>query len=291
MVQTASFAEETGLEVYDLQDNAEFLARPVQGRDDARQMRGLQRLSRAFVEAPKTILQELSRVAVELCGADSAGISVERADGTPQNFYHWAAAEGVYAGFLNAMLPQYPSACGICLQRDRPQLFRVGKRFFDILGVEASPVTDGLLLPWHAEDTRGTIFVMSHTRSEAFDREDLRLMTTLADFAAMANRHQRQQEALVQQASRSAAASMADGLAHKINNPLQSLTNLVFLAQQNSDGSGARDLAEQLMPDLQRLTELVSQLLAVPSAANARYARESAALPREPAKHAVHANI
>ena len=291
MVQTDSFAEETGLEVYDLQNNAEFLARPVQGRDGARQVQALQRLSRAFVEDPKTILQELVRVAVELCGADSAGISVERADGTPQNFYHWVAAEGVYAGFLNAMLPQFPSACGICLERNRPQLFRVGKRFFDILGVEAPPVTDGLLLPWHTQDTRGTIYVMAHTRSEAFDREDLRLMTTLADFAAMANRHQRQQEALVQQASRSAAASMADGLAHKINNPLQSLTNLVFLAQQDADGSGARDLAEQLMPDLQRLTHLVSQLLAVPSAANARYARESAALPREAAKHAVHAGL
>ncbi|SEB55981.1 GAF domain-containing protein [Terriglobus roseus] len=282
MVENASFTEETGLEVFDLIGNAEFEARRIQGRDDARQVLGLQRLSRAFVENPETILQELVHVAVELCGADSAGISVEREGGTKDNYYHWIAAEGVYAGFLDAMLPQYPSACGICLERGQPQLFRVGKRFFDILGVEAPPVTDGLLLPWHTEDTRGTIYVMAHRRTEAFDRNDLRVMTTLADFAAMAHRHQRQQTKLLQQARRAAAASMADGLAHKINNPLQSLTNLVFLAQQEGDEVGARELAEQLMPDLQRLTGLVSQLLAVPSAAIARYASESATQATQP---------
>jgi len=276
VVQSASFTEETGLEVNDLKGNAEFLARPVQGRDDARQIAGLQRLCRAFVETPETLLQELVRSAVELCGADSAGISIERKDGTPDRFYHWVATEGVYAGFQDAMLPQYPSACGVCLERGRPQLFRVGKRFFDILGVDAPLVTDGLLLPWQAGETRGTIYVMAHTRDQAFDREDLRLMTMLADFAAMAVRHQGQQAALLEQASRSAAASMADGLAHKINNPLQSLTNLVFLAQQDSTGAEAREFAERLMPDLQRLTMLVSQLLAVPSAANARYRLESA---------------
>lgn len=277
MVHSASFTEETGLEVVDLSADVNFHARPIQGRDEARQILGLQRLSRAFVESPETILQELVHAAVELCGADSAGISVEREDATPENFYHWVAADGVYAGFRDAMLPQYPSACGICLERGGPQHFRVGKRFFDILGVEAPPVTDGLLLPWQAEGTRGTIYILAHTRDVAFDRDDLRVMTTLADFAAMAIRHQRQQAALLQQASRTAAASMADGLAHKINNPLQSLTNLVFLAQQSGDELGARELAERLMPDLQRLTGLVSQLLAVPSAANARYARESAA--------------
>jgi hypothetical protein len=276
MVESASFTEETGLEVYDLEGHSEFHARPVQGRDSLRQAAGLQRLSRAFAQHPETILQELVHAAVELCGADSAGISVERENGTPEHFYHWVAADGVYAGFQDAMLPQYPSACGICLERGRPQHFRVGKRFFEILGIDAPIVEDGLLLPWQADGTRGTIYVMAHTRRDTFNREDLRLMTTLADFAAMAIRHQRQQEALLQQASRKAATAMADGLAHKINNPLQSLTNLVFLAQQEVGVSNARELAEQLMPDLQRLNSLVRQLLAVPFAASTSYSRESA---------------
>ena len=41
--------------------------------------------------------------------------------------------------------------------------------------------------------TRGTIFIMAHGRTEAFDLEDSRMMQVLADFAAMGVRQQRQQ--------------------------------------------------------------------------------------------------
>ncbi len=271
MSMTASFTEETGLEVFDLRDDAEFASRTLHPRDAARQMSGLQRLSRAFVENPNTILQELVNIAIDLCEADSAGISIEKADGTDENFYQWIAAAGDYEPFFNAMLPRYPSACGICLERGEAQHFRVGKRFFDILGVEAPVVADGLLLPWFEGDTRGTIFVISHSLPEAFDSEDVRMMRTLADFASMAMRNKRQQDTLVKQAELAAAASMADRLAHKINNPLQSLTNLIYLGAEDPAFGDANKLAAAMKPDLERLTILVRELLAVPFAANARY--------------------
>jgi len=270
-----TISEDTGLEVIDLREDSEFASRRLHTRDAARQMVGLQRLSRAFVETPDTILQELVDIAIDLCEAESAGISVERPDGTDETFYQWVAAAGDYQSFFNAMLPRYPSACGICLERGAPQHFRVGKRFFDILGVEAPLVADGLLLPWRDGDTRGTIFVISHSRTEAFDSEDLRMMRTLADFATIAMRNRRQQETMVKQAELAAAASMADRLAHQINNPLQSLTNLVYLGGLAAEFEDATELAAAMKPDLERLTVLVRELLAVPTAANARYRRES----------------
>ena len=148
--------------------------------------------------------------------------------------------------FLNAILPRYPSACGVCLERGRPQLFRVSKRFFEILGVEAPLVTDGLLLPWQVDGTRGTIFIMAHEREQAFDLDDVRMMQMLADFAAMGFRHQRQQKKLIEQERASAAAAMANQLAHQINNPLQSLTNVVYLAAQGA-GRFRRENARQLI--------------------------------------------
>ncbi len=276
MNMTASFTEETGLEVFDLRDDAAFALRKLHPRDAARQMSGLQRLSRAFVESPDTILQELVNIAIDLCEADSAGISVIKPDATEESFYNWVAAAGNYEPFFNAMLPRYPSACGICLERGAAQHFRVGQRFFDILGVDAPLVADGLLLPWFEGETQGTIFVISHSRQEAFDSEDVRMMKTLADFAAMAMRNKRQQEALVKQAELASAAAMADRLAHKINNPLQSLTNLVFLGGESVEYTDAASLANALLPDLERLTLLVRELLAVPFAANARYWTDSA---------------
>jgi signal transduction histidine kinase len=252
---------DTGLEVLNLRDNATFAERRLHTRDVAVQAEGMQRLARAFVDRPDTILQELVNAAVELCGADSAGISIEKDNGNDKEFYHWVATAGQYSGFLNAILPRYPSACGLCLERGQAQHFRVGQRFFDILGVEAPLVTDGILLPWQVDNTRGTIFVMAHGRTEAFDGEDARMMQLLADFAAMGFRQQRQQRELMAQAKAAAAAAMANDLAHKINNPLQALTNQLYLANEADS-----QLAHEMSGDLEKLSALVKELLALPLA-------------------------
>lgn len=263
-IPAVSMWEETGLEVTDIRDSPEYAARRVHTRDITVQLEGMRRIAHAFVERPDTIHQELVNAAVELCQADSAGISVEHPDRGNENFYHWVATAGRYTGFMDAVLPRFPSACGICLERGRPQLFRVGQRFFDILGVEAPLVTDGILLPWEVNETRGTIFVMAHGPTEAFDMGDCRVMEMLADFAAMGVRQQRQQKALMDQTSAAAAAAMANDLAHKINNPLQSLTNVLYLAAEAPEGVDAKTLSKQASDDLQRLSSLVKELLALP---------------------------
>lgn len=256
--------EETGLEVLDLRCDGAFARRSLHVRDVATQMAGLQRLSKALLERPETILQELVDAAVDLCGADSAGISIEKEDGNDQEFYHWIATSGAYSGFLNAILPRYPSACGLCLERGHAQHFTVTKRFFDILGVEAPLVTDGILLPWRTEDARGTIFVMAHGRTEAFDENDARLMTMLADFAAMGFKQQKQQARLIEQARIAAAAKMANELAHEINNPLQSMTNAAYLVAEGNAELDRKALGQDLSNEIRRLSGIVKALLALP---------------------------
>jgi hypothetical protein len=265
MSAIVSSPTDTGLEVLDLHNNLEFAERRLHARDIAMQMEGMRRLTHAFVESPDTILQELVNAAVELCGADSAGISLETDEKDDENFYRWVATAGQYVHFLNASLPRSPSACGICLERQRPQLFRVTQRFFDLMGIEAPIVTDGLLLPWQVDDTRGTIWIMAHERVEAFDSGDCRMMQTLADFAAMAVRQQRQQQTLIEHAAAAAAAAMANELAHQINNPLQSLTNVVYLAAEGRSGGDAKALGHELSDDIQKLSGLVGKLLALPT--------------------------
>jgi hypothetical protein len=263
-----SVTVDTGLEVIDLVEDASFAGRHLHERDVVMQMEGMRRVTRAFVDSPDTILQELVKAAVELCGADSSGISIERENKTDADFYEWVATAGAYSGVLNAVLPRSPSACGVCLERGRPQLFRVTQRFFDLLGVEAPEVTDGILLPWDEGEIRGTIFIMAHGRDEAFDRDDVRMMQMLADFVAMGVRQQRQQKQLMEQAMLRAAAGMANELAHRINNPLQSITNLVYLAAGGGVPGDAKMLAEELSDPIQRLSVLAARLLSLPTAAN-----------------------
>lgn len=254
----------SGLEVVDARSAVAFAGRPSRRHSVASQLESMERIARAFVEEPETILQELVNAGVALCGADSAGISVEKEDGTDAEFYHWVATAGQYSGFLGAVLPRYPSACGVCLDRGRPQMFRVGQRFFDILGVNAPLVTDGILLPWKVDETRGTIFVMAHGRTEAFDQNDCRTMQVLANFAAMAVKQRKQQALVSEKTKAAAAAEMANDLAHKINNPLQSLTNRLYMAENGHDGDEARAVGREASEDLRRLSSLVTELLALP---------------------------
>ncbi len=258
-------AADSDFEVLDLAHQPQFFRRRLHARDVILQIEGMRRLTHAFVENPETLLQELVKVAVQLCGADSAGISMELTEGTDKEFYRWVATAGEFAHLQDATIPRYPSACGVCLERDSPQIFRVPRSFFEEMGLTAPGVTDGLLLPWHVNDLRGTIWIMAHGRGEAFDPDDLVMMQVLADFTAMAVRHQHQRRVLLQQAAASAAAMVSNDLAHQINNPLQSLTNMVYLAAQGPSGGNAQELAEELSAPLDRLSLLVSNLLALPS--------------------------
>lgn len=269
MFSSAPLTEETGLHVQELYDANSVNARPLRTRDPLRDMEGMQRLAQAFTRSAEDALQQLVDLAVELCHADSAGISVVRADGSADSYYEWVATAGLFHPFLHALLPQYPSACGVALDRDRPQHFRVDQRFFSLLGVTADPVLDGLLLPWKVGDTHGTIFITSSTSATQFDAQDARVMQILADFAATALRQKQQQSAILQRTGDVAAGAMANVMAHQINNPLQSLTNSLFLLQDSPHTESAEQ-ASIALGELERLSRLVKELLAVYTVASKR---------------------
>ena len=261
--KNASSLEGTGLDVIDLDDSF-FVGRRSRVYSAERQLVAMQSLAEAFAGAPETILQTLVEAAVEICGAQSSGVSIQDRDLNDVITYHWVATAGQYKRFANAMLPSFPSACGVCLERGRPQFFRVSKAFFDLMGIEAEIVTDGLLIPWQVEEVRGTIWIMSHDREQVFDKDDCRMMVLLANFAAMAVKNQRQQEAVIDHARVTAATCMAHRLAHAINNPLQILTDAVSLAEHNEGDMGDRALAQEISGPLKRLKALVRGLLALP---------------------------
>jgi hypothetical protein len=244
-----------------LESDLAFARRQLHNRDIVLQIEGMNRIACVFLEEPIGILQELVTTAVDLCGADSAGISVEQKDGTDDDYYHWIATAGQYSGFVNAKLPRYPSACGVTLERGRPQIFRVTQRFFDLMHIEAPTVTDGILLPWEVEETRGTIWIMAHGRDEAFDREDCRIMQSLAKFAATGVKLQQQQRLLMEQSRVAAENAMANHLAHVINNPLQALMQTVFLFGRGGEESGV--FAQQAMGNIVEISDLVKHLLSV----------------------------
>jgi hypothetical protein len=83
--------------------------------------------------------------------------------------------------------------------------------------------TWGKLIPWVVEETRGTIWCVSHRSREAFDLGDYGLLSCLADFASLVLRHQSADLTLRQGERQAAYAVIVNELAHRINNPLQGL--------------------------------------------------------------------
>ena len=71
--------------------------------------------------------------------------------------------------------------------------------------------------------------------------------------------------ALMEQEKLATATKLLNELAHNINNPLQSLTNLVYLAAETQNGTDAKTLAQEMSNDLKRLSELVRKMLELPT--------------------------
>jgi hypothetical protein len=90
---------------------------------------------------------------------------------------------------------------------------------------------------------------------------DYNIMQMFSDFAAMAVRNQQQHKTILQSTRAAAAADMTNGLAHQIHNPLQKLTNSIFLAGPESANAPVH--IQQASDDLQELSLLVRQLLAI----------------------------
>src|ERR1700749_3802723 len=75
-----------------------------------------------------------------------------------------------------------------------PTLYSVTKPYYDFLGVTAKPITEGILIPWEADQLRGTIWAVSHTSEQAFERADYELLKSLSDYVAVIIRQQKADE-------------------------------------------------------------------------------------------------
>lgn len=144
----------------------------------------MRELQRALAGSPRALLQRLAEVALELCAAHSAGVSLlEEADG--RRVFRWHAVAGRWAELVWSTLPRDGSPCGTVLDRRAALLMIDPERHFAPLGQLSPPVVEALLVPFGPEAAPvGTVWVISHEAGRRFDREDRRIVTALTRFAA-----------------------------------------------------------------------------------------------------------
>ena len=162
---------------------AELNRRPPRLPDYAAENRALVALAHQLTAAPDAILQKLAEAALTLCHAQSAGISLVAEDGKT---LYWPAIAGQFACHIGEGTPRDFGPCGTVMDRDSPLLFSHPERHFPYLAITPR-IVEGLLIPFHVNgQAAGTIWVLSHDASCRFDAEDLRVMTSLSEFAAAA---------------------------------------------------------------------------------------------------------
>lgn len=163
----------------------ELNARPSRPPDYEAENRALVAIAQHMADSPRTTLQKLVEVALEVCHAGSAGISlISRETGD----FYWPAIAGAWKPYISGGTPRHFGPCAVVVDRDAVQLFTRPERYYPYLVPVSPPIAEALLTPFHVEGKPiGTVWVIAHDTTRKFDAEDLRLIESLGRFAAAAH--------------------------------------------------------------------------------------------------------
>ncbi|HYX16940.1 MAG TPA: GAF domain-containing protein, partial [Nostoc sp.] len=176
-----------------------LVSRQVREPDLAAENRALHILGQQLIDDPQSTLKTLVEIAIDLCRADTVGVSLLETDPNGESRFRWVAIAGALKFLEQTTTPSNFSPCGTTLQSRQPQLYAHPERYFTYLHHPQFPIVEGLLIPLSVNNQPlGTLWILSHHEARQFDVEDHRLMTSLAGFTASAlhSIHQAHQAAL-----------------------------------------------------------------------------------------------
>ena len=184
--------------------------RPSRPPDYQTENRALARLVSALADSPRTILQTLADTILEVCQADSAGLSLLSTQDGGARFY-WPAIAGAWKPHVGSGTPREFGPCGDVLDCGAPLLFTHFERRYRYLQAATPAAEEALLIPFHVNGKAvGTIWAMAHDDRRRFDAEDLRRLESLGRFASAA--YQAMQRDTAENSRRAALNLMEDAV-------------------------------------------------------------------------------
>lgn len=229
----------------------ELASRPRRGPDHARENRALGDLAQELSENPRNMLQRLTEIALDLCRADTAGISLLEGE-----VFRWEGLAGVYATYRHSTMPRAASPCGVCIDEGLPQLMYLPDRCFPALCAEP-PFVEALLIPFAVEgQTIGTVWVVAHSDERKFDADDERIVRTLANFAAAGWQQWKARE--VAEAANHRKDDFLAMLGHELRNPLSAIAAATAILERSD---GRAELIKQAADVLGRQSRHLSRVI------------------------------
>lgn len=183
---TASFSLE------DIDISEELAARPIGAPNRKGETSAMHALAGAMSQSLSLALKRLSNLAIELCHADSAGVSLLESAGAGELF-RWRAVSGEIERYIEhyegETTPRDWSPSGESLKAGRAMLYSYPARHFTYFQKLDLPIAEDLVIPMYSGGSPvGTVWVVSHTSTRRFDAEHARTLTSLGSFAATALR-------------------------------------------------------------------------------------------------------
>jgi signal transduction histidine kinase len=142
-----------------------------------------------MASSPNELVDTLLRMALELCTAGSAGLSLLETTPTGEQIFRWTNVAGALSKHVGGSTPRNFRPYGVTLDRNASQLFvDPGRRFQYFNGIDLR-FAEALVIPVYlGGETPGTIWIVAHDDEVKFDSEDARIMAGLAEFTGSALR-------------------------------------------------------------------------------------------------------
>ncbi|MGH9691578.1 MAG: ATP-binding protein [Candidatus Acidiferrales bacterium] len=150
--------------------------------------KALRTLAQTLATKPREMIDGLLEMALQLCNAGTAGLSVLETLPGGEQVFRWINMAGRLKRFVGGSAPTNFSLCRVCLDRNSPQLFAYPARRFQYLSEAVDlPIVQALMIPVPLGlGESATIWILTHEEGTNFDAEDVRIMAELADFTGCA---------------------------------------------------------------------------------------------------------
>lgn len=217
--------------------------------DYRREKLAIQDLARQMSDHPKEVLPRLVQLAMEMCNAASAGVSVLE---PKSGLFRWFGLKGALSTFEGATTPRNFSPCGVCLDINGPVLMSYPERAYDWIREANISIPEVLLVPLNIKGLQemGTLWIVAH-EGQHFDGGHARAMSELATFAATALRMIQTEEQLNEALHHQEILTRE--MSHRIKNLFALSSSMIRLSAHSAGGKD--ELAENLLGRLQALAE------------------------------------